>query len=107
MPQVHGTSADAIDYVTNVFITEVNSVTDNPNVFPEEDIIISAGNFHGQALAVGFDFLSIALAELGSISERRTYQLIAGVRDLPNYLVANPGINSGLYDSLNTQLLHS
>ena len=96
MPQVHGTSADAIDYVTNVFITEVNSVTDNPNVFPEEDIIISAGNFHGQALAVGFDFLSIALAELGSISERRTYQLIAGVRDLPNYLVANPGINSGL-----------
>ena len=96
MPQVHGTSSDAIDYVTNVFITEVNSVTDNPNVFPEEDIIISAGNFHGQALAVAFDFLSIALAELGSISERRTYQLIAGVRDLPNYLVANPGINSGL-----------
>ena len=96
IPQVHGTSADAIDYVANVFITEVNSVTDNPNVFPEEDIIISAGNFHGQALAVGFDFLSIALAELGSISERRTYQLIAGVRDLPNYLVANPGINSGL-----------
>ena len=96
MPQVHGTSSDAIDYVTNIFITEVNSVTDNPNVFPEEDIIISAGNFHGQALAVGFDFLSIALAELGSISERRTYQLIAGVRDLPNYLVANPGINSGL-----------
>ena len=96
IPQVHGTSADAIDYVTNVFIIEVNSVTDNPNVFPEEDTIISAGNFHGQALAVGFDFLSIALAELGSISERRTYQLIAGVRDLPNYLVANPGINSGL-----------
>ena len=88
--------ADAIDYVTNVFIIEVNSVTDNPNVFPEEDLIISAGNFHGQALAVAFDFLSIALAELGSISERRTYQLIAGVRDLPNYLVANPGINSGL-----------
>ena len=96
IPQVHGTSSDAIDYVTNVFIAEVNSVTDNPNVFPEEDTIISAGNFHGQALAVGFDFLSIALAELGSISERRTYQLIAGVRDLPNYLVANPGINSGL-----------
>ena len=96
MPQVHGASSDAIDYITNVFIVEVNSVTDNPNVFPEEDIIISAGNFHGQALAVALDFLSIALAELGSISERRTYQLIAGVRDLPNYLVANPGINSGL-----------
>jgi histidine ammonia-lyase len=96
IPQVHGASSDAIDYVTEIFITEVNSVTDNPNVFPEEDIIISAGNFHGQALAIAFDFLSIALSELGSISERRTYQLIAGVRDLPNYLVANPGINSGL-----------
>jgi histidine ammonia-lyase len=96
IPQVHGASSDAIDYITNIFIVEVNSVTDNPNVFPEEDIIISAGNFHGQALAVALDFLSIALAELGSISERRTYQLIAGVRDLPNYLVANPGINSGL-----------
>ena len=96
IPQVHGASSDAIDYVTNVFIVEVNSVTDNPNVFPDEDIIISAGNFHGQALALAHDFLSIALAELGSISERRTYQLIAGVRDLPNYLVANPGINSGL-----------
>ena len=96
IPQVHGASSDAIDYITNVFIVEVNSVTDNPNVFPDDDIIISAGNFHGQALALAHDFLSIALAELGSISERRTYQLIAGVRDLPNYLVANPGINSGL-----------
>jgi histidine ammonia-lyase len=75
---------------------EVNSVTDNPNVFPEEDVIISAGNFHGQPLALALDFLAIALAEIGSISERRTYQLISGVRDLPNYLVANPGINSGL-----------
>jgi histidine ammonia-lyase len=65
-------------------------------VFPEEDTIISAGNFHGQALAVTLDFMCIALSELGSISERRTYQLIAGVRDLPNYLMANPGINSGL-----------
>lgn len=96
IPQVHGTSSDVIDFVTNVFTIEVNSVTDNPNIFPEDDAIISAGNFHGQSLAVAFDFLSIALAELGSISERRTYQLIAGVRDLPNYLVANPGINSGL-----------
>lgn len=96
IPQVHGTTADALTYVTDTFLIEVNSVTDNPNVFPEEDMIISAGNFHGQALAVALDFLSIALSELGSISERRTYQLIAGVRDLPNYLVANPGINSGL-----------
>jgi len=96
IPQVHGASADTIDYVTNVFLVEVNSVTDNPNVFPKEDIIISAGNFHGQPLALALDFLSIALAELGSISERRTYQLIAGLRDLPNYLVATPGIHSGL-----------
>ncbi len=96
IPQVHGASMDAIDYVTSVFITEVNSVTDNPNIFPEADTIISAGNFHGQPLALAFDFLAIALAELGSISERRTYQLISGTRNLPNYLVANPGINSGL-----------
>lgn len=96
IPQVHGASADTIDHVTKVFLIEVNSVTDNPNVFPEDDTIISAGNFHGQPLALALDFLAIALAELGSISERRTYQLISGVRDLPNYLVANPGINSGL-----------
>ncbi len=96
MPQVHGASADAIDYVTQTFITEVNSVSDNPNIFSEADKIISAGNFHGQPLAISLDFLAIALAELGSISERRTYQLISGSRDLPNYLVADPGINSGL-----------
>ncbi|MDH4089994.1 MAG: histidine ammonia-lyase [Cyclobacteriaceae bacterium] len=96
IPQVHGASADTIDYVSGVFMIEVNSVTDNPNIFPAEDIIVSAGNFHGQPLALSLDFLAIALAELGSISERRTYQLISGVRDLPYYLVANPGINSGL-----------
>ncbi len=96
IPQVHGASSDAIDYVTGVILAEVNGVTDNPNVFPVEDEIISAGNFHGQPLALALDFLSIAVAELGSISERRTYQLISGARDLPNYLVANPGINSGL-----------
>lgn len=96
IPQVHGASADAIDYVTNTILTEVNSVTDNPNIFPDEDQIISAGNFHGQPLALALDFLSMALSELGSISERRTFQLISGARDLPNYLVANPGINSGM-----------
>lgn len=96
IPQVHGASWDAIQYVTDVFLTEINSVSDNPNIFPEEDRIISAGNFHGQPLAIALDFLAIALAELGSISERRTFQLISGARDLPNYLVANPGINSGL-----------
>jgi histidine ammonia-lyase len=96
IPQVHGASADAVDYVANIFLTEINSVTDNPNIFPEEDMIISAGNFHGQPLALGLDFLAIALSEIGNISERRTYQLISGSRELPNYLVANPGINSGL-----------
>ena len=96
IPQVHGASDDAVTYATTIFLTEVNSVTDNPNVFPEEDQIISAGNFHGQPLALALDFLAIALAELGNISERRTYQLISGSRELPNYLVANPGINSGL-----------
>lgn len=96
IPQVHGASDDAIQHITKVFLTEINGVTDNPNVFPDDDTIISAGNFHGQPLALSLDFLSIALAELGNISERRTYQLISGSRLLPNYLVANPGINSGL-----------
>lgn len=96
IPQVHGASADAIDYVMNVMLKEANSVTDNPNVFPEADEVLSGGNFHGQPLALALDFLAIATAELGNISERRTYQLISGSRELPNYLVANPGINSGM-----------
>ena len=95
MPQVHGASKDTIDYVKKVFKTEINSVTDNPNIFIESDIIVSGGNFHGQPLALALDFLSIALAELGSISERRTYQLISGLRGLPAFLVDNPGLNSG------------
>lgn len=96
MPQVHGASKDAIAYALQVFDIEMNAVTDNPNIFPDEDEIISAGNFHGQPLALALDFLSIALAELGSISERRTYQLISGQRGLPNFLVKNAGLNSGL-----------
>ena len=96
IPQVHGASLDALKYAEDIFTREINGVTDNPNVFPDEDIIISAGNFHGQPLALALDFMCIALAELGNISERRTYQLISGSRKLPNYLVANPGINSGL-----------
>ncbi len=95
VPQVHGASKDAFNYVRGVFLTEVNSVTDNPNVFPEEDLIISGGNFHGQTLALALDFLAIALAELGNISERRCYQLISGLRKLPAFLVENPGLNSG------------
>jgi histidine ammonia-lyase len=95
VPQVHGASKDAIDYVCSVITTEINSVTDNPNVFPDEDLIISGGNFHGQPLAIALDFMAIALAELGNISERRTYQLISGSRGLPAFLVENPGLNSG------------
>lgn len=96
VPQVHGASKDSINYIISVFETEMNSVTDNPNVFPDEDLIISAGNFHGQPLALTLDFLCLALAELGSISERRTFQLISGTRGLPPFLVKNAGLNSGL-----------
>ncbi|MEL1243108.1 histidine ammonia-lyase [Flavobacterium sp. DGU11] len=95
IPQVHGATKDTLDYVKKVFRTEINSVTDNPNIFIESDKIISGGNFHGQPLALTLDFLGIALAELGSISERRTYQLISGLRGLPPFLVSNPGLNSG------------
>lgn len=95
IPQVHGASKDTIDYVKKVFKTEINSVTDNPNIFVGEDVIISGGNFHGQPLALALDFLAIALSEIGSISERRTYQLISGLRGLPPFLVNNPGLNSG------------
>ena len=95
IPQVHGASKDVFDYARKVIKTEINSVTDNPNIFVESDLIISGGNFHGQPLAFALDFLSIAVAELGSISERRTYQLISGLRDLPPFLVGNPGLNSG------------
>ena len=95
IPQVHGASKDTIDYVKKVFKTEINSVTDNPNIFIESDVIVSGGNFHGQPLALALDFLAIALSELGSISERRTYQLISGLRGLPVFLVDNPGLNSG------------
>jgi histidine ammonia-lyase len=95
IPQVHGASKDAIAYAEKTFLTEINAVTDNPTVFPEEDEILSGGNFHGQPLAIALDILCIALAELGNISERRTYQLISGLRQLPAFLVANPGLNSG------------
>ena len=95
MPQVHGASKDTIKFVTKTFLTEINSVTDNPNIFVDEDEIISGGNFHGQPLALGLDFLAIALSELGNISERRTYQLVSGHRHLPPFLVSNPGLNSG------------
>jgi histidine ammonia-lyase len=96
IPQVHGATKDAMDYISKVFETEINSVTDNPNIFPDENLILSGGNFHGQPLALALDHLKIALAELGNISERRTYNLISGQRGLPEFLVSNPGLNSGL-----------
>jgi len=95
MPQVHGATKDTIAHVSKVMETEINSVTDNPIIFPEEDEIISGGNFHGQPLALALDFAAIAMAELGNISERRVYQLIHGRRGLPAFLVAEPGLNSG------------
>lgn len=95
IPQVHGASWDALQHITGVFTREINAVTDNPNVFPDEDLIVSGGNFHGQPLAISLDFLCIALSELGNISERRTYQLISGLRELPPFLIKNPGLHSG------------
>jgi histidine ammonia-lyase len=95
VPQVHGATKDTLQFVTKVFETEINAVTDNPNIFVADDKIISGGNFHGQPLALALDYLAIAMAELGSISERRVYQLISGTRDLPPFLVGNPGLHSG------------
>ena len=95
VPQVHGATKDALRYIESAFETELNSATDNPTILPDEDKIVSAGNFHGQPLALPLDMLSIAMAEIGSISERRTYQLISGKRGLPSFLVAHPGLNSG------------
>lgn len=95
MPQVHGATRDAMKHIVSVFENEINAVTDNPTVFPESDDVISAGNFHGQPLAISLDFMKIAFAELGSISERRIYKLVGGERGLPAFLVAKPGLNSG------------
>lgn len=96
IPQVHGASKDTLEHIEKVFTTEINSVTDNPNIFPDLDMIISGGNFHGQTLALSLDFLAMACSEIGNISERRTFQLISGQRELPAFLVSNPGLNSGL-----------
>lgn len=95
IPQVHGASYDTIEHCATIVEREINAVTDNPTVFPDDDIVVSAGNFHGQPLALAMDFLAIALAEMGSISERRIYKSISGTRTLPAFLVAKPGLNSG------------
>jgi len=96
IPQVHGASLDALNYVEGIVEKEINAVTDNPNIFPDEDLVISGGNFHGQALALSMDFAAMALSELASISERRIYKLISGERGLPPFLAKNPGLESGL-----------
>jgi len=95
IPQVHGAAKDTFFFVREKLQEEINAPTDNPTVFPEEDIIVSAGNFHGEPIALPMDFLAVAMAEIGSISERRVFRLISGVRGLPSFLVANPGLNSG------------
>ena len=95
IPQVHGAVKDEIARFRETIEIEINSATDNPNVFPDEDMIISAGNFHGEPIAMPMDFLAIAATELSSISERRIFQLISGLRGLPKFLVATPGLNSG------------
>lgn len=96
IPQVHGATMDTLDHARAVIETELNAVTDNPLVFPESSAILSGGNFHGQPIALVLDFLAIALAELGNISERRTYQLISGDRNLPTFLAREAGLQSGL-----------
>jgi histidine ammonia-lyase len=96
VPQVHGASWAAFKHAETVILSEVNAVTDNPNIFPDDDLIMSGGNFHAQPIALVLDYLAIALSELASISERRTYQLISGQRDLPAFLTPKPGLHSGL-----------
>lgn len=96
VPQVHGASRAAMAHIEQMVLTEINSVTDNPNVFPDTDQILSGGNFHAQPLALPLDYLALALSELGSIAERRIYQLISGQRELPPFLTKNPGLHSGM-----------
>lgn len=96
IPQVHGATRDAVAHVQRIVEQEINAVTDNPLVFPDEDLILSGGNFHGQPLAINLDYLAIAVAELANISERRTYLLISGQRSLPPFLVRGAGLDSGL-----------
>ena len=97
LPQIHGASRDAINYVCSVVEKEINAVTDNPIVFPDDDEVISGGNFHGQPMALAFDFLGIALAELANVSERRQDRMVnpAMSEGLPGFLVKNGGLNNG------------
>ena len=96
MPQVFGATLDSMHHVNQVLEREINGVTDNPNVFPDSDAILIGGNFHGQPLAFGLDQLKVAFSELANISERRTFLLLSGKRDLPIFLTENAGLESGL-----------
>jgi len=97
IPQVHGATYDALDYIHSILEVEINSVNDNPMLFPEENKVLSGGNFHGQPIAQAMDFLSIAVSELGSISERRIERLVnPSLSGLPPFLVREGGLNSGL-----------
>lgn len=95
-PQVHGASRAALRHVGEVLEMEINGVSDNPNIFPDEDAIVSGGNFHGQPLALALDYLAMAAAELANISERRIFLMLSGKRALPPFLAAEGGLHSGL-----------
>lgn len=96
IPQIHGASKDAIDYVKEKVSVEINSATDNPLIFKDENQVISGGNFHGQPMALSFDFLGIALAEMANVSERRLERLVnPALSGLPAFLVEKGGLNSG------------
>lgn len=97
LPQIHGASRDAIRYVAEAVTREINAVTDNPIIFPDEDEVISGGNFHGQPMALAFDFLGIAVSELANVSERRTERMVnpALSYGLPAFLAKHGGVNSG------------
>ena len=97
VPQIHGGSRDAIDYVWNAVSREINAVTDNPIIFPDEDEVISGGNFHGQPMAIAFDLLGIAVSELANVAERRLERLVNPQlsNGLPAFLTKHGGVNSG------------
>lgn len=96
IPQVHGAIRQTVAAAHQILEDEVNGVSDNPLFFPDDELVLCGGALHGESIAMQLDFLAIAISELASISERRTYQLLSGRRGLPDFLVANPGLNSGL-----------
>ena len=97
VPQIHGASRDAIDYVSSRVKIEINSVNDNPIIFPDTEEHIEGGNFHGQSMALAMDFMGIALSELANVSERRVERMVNGaLSGLPRFLANNGGLNSGL-----------